>query len=97
MINEQQATDQNTARIIQAFRNYKLAQNLLKLEDINLENAGNNLDIALRKFELAAISSVEFRDIQLQQLDARNRWLNAAYDLRIYELELKQLSGMLRL
>ena len=96
-ISEQQATQQNTARIIQAYRSYELAQNILELERINLTGAGDNLNIALRKFELAAISSVEFRDIQLQQLHAQNRLLNAAYDIRIYELELKQLSGMLRL
>lgn len=96
-ISEEKATSENTARIIQAYRNYELAQNVLALERINLENAGDNLDIALRKFELAAISSVEFRDIQLQQLQAQNRLLDAMYNIRIYELELKQLAGDLKL
>jgi outer membrane protein len=96
-ISEEKAGNENTARIIQAYRNYELAQNVLALQRINLENAGDNLDIALRKFELAAISSVEFRDIQLQQLQAQNRLLDAMYNIRIYELELKQLAGTLSL
>lgn len=96
-ISQEKATNGNTASLIQSFRNYELAQNVLKLERINLENAGDNLTIALKKFELAAISSVEFREIQLQQLQAQSRMLDARYNIRIYELELKQLSGKLQL
>jgi len=96
-ISEENSISTNSARLIQAYRNYDLARRVLYLESENIENVQQNVDIAIKKFDLASISSVEFREIQLQLLQAQNRLFNAQFNIRIHELQLRQLSGNLEL
>lgn len=76
-----------------AFRAYANAVELVDLEEENYQNAEETLDIALERFRLGSISSLEFREAQTTFLQAENRLINAKYEAKIAETELLQLSG----
>ena len=93
-ISNEKAGYLNTAQILKSYRLYEVAKNILAMEKISVEQAEENLKIALRKFELGAITSVEFRDIQLQLIRSQSNILNAQFEIRMQELELKRLAGV---
>jgi outer membrane protein TolC len=76
-----------------AYRAYSNAIELVDLEEENYQNAEETLDIALERFRLGSISSLEFREAQTTFLQAENRLINAKYEAKIAETELLQLSG----
>lgn len=96
-ISGNKASASNEAFIVNSFRQYENAIRIFNLEQESVKQAEENLEIALKTFELGAISSVEFRDIQLQSLQAQSRLIQAQYDIRLNELELKRLAGLLAL
>jgi outer membrane protein len=77
------------------FRSYQNALELVDLEEDNFQNAEQTLDIALERFRIGAISSLEFREAQRTFLEAENRLVNAQYEAKVAETELLQLSGEL--
>lgn len=77
------------------YRAYANAIELVDLEEENLLNAEETLDIALERFRLGTISSLEFREAQRTFIQAENRLINAKYEAKIAETELLQLSGEL--
>jgi outer membrane protein TolC len=96
-INSDKTTATNSAFVLQAYRDYDVAMRVMRLERESQEKANENVSIALKRFELGNISSVEFRDVQLQSVEAQSRLLAAQYAIRISELELKRLAGTLAL
>lgn len=78
------------------FRTYQNSLDLVDLEEENLLNAEETLDIALERFRLGAISSLELREAQRTFLSAENRLITAKYEAKITETELLQLSGNLK-
>lgn len=79
------------------FRAYQNSIELVDLEEENLLNAEETLDIALERFRLGSISSLEFREAQRTFISAENRLINAKFDAKIAEAELMRLSGELEL
>jgi outer membrane protein len=75
------------------FRTYQNSLELVDLEQENLRNAEETLDIALERFRLGTISSLEFREAQRTLIAAENRLINAQFDAKIAETELLRLSG----
>ncbi len=75
------------------YRAYLNAVELVDLEEENYQNAERTLDIALERFRLGSISSLEFREAQTTFLQAENRLINAKYEAKVAETELLQLSG----
>tara|TARA_R100001143_G_C3361257_1_gene136217 strand:+ start:40225 stop:41553 length:1329 start_codon:yes stop_codon:yes gene_type:complete len=75
------------------FRAYQNSIELVDLEERNLENAEQTVDIALERFRLGSISSLELREAQRTFLQAENRLINAKFEAKIAEIELLQLSG----
>ena len=75
------------------FRSYRNNIELVDLEEENLTNAEETLDIALERFRLGAISSLELREAQRTFLSAENRLINARYDAKLAETGLLQLTG----
>lgn len=95
LIAAEKADETNAAATLRAYRNYALGLELMELERQNVARANDNIAIALRKFELGSINSVEFREIQLQLIEARNRLLEAEYTARVHEIELRKQAGTL--
>ncbi len=75
------------------FRAYLNSIELVDLEEENLRNAEQTLDIALERFRLGSISSLEFREAQRTFVSAENRLINAMYEAKVAETELLQLTG----
>lgn len=59
----------------------------------NLETATNNFDRSNEKYKLGQVSSIEFRQSQINLLNAQTAVNTAKYDAKLKELELLQLSG----
>lgn len=75
------------------FRTYQNSLELVDLEQDNLSNAEETLDIALERFRLGTISSLEFREAQRTFLAAENRLIDTRYEAKVAETELLRLSG----
>ncbi|MBC8172518.1 MAG: TolC family protein [Chitinophagales bacterium] len=77
------------------YNQYRTSLDLIKLENRNIEAARKTVDIALEKFNLGSLTSVELREIQQTQIDAENRLLIEQLNAKLAELQLKKLSGRL--
>lgn len=77
------------------FRTYQNNLELVDLEQDNLSNAEETLEIALERFRLGDISSLELREAQRSFLESENRLINARFEAKFAETELLRLSGEL--
>ena len=84
----------NTNLVI-LYNQYETSLQLMKIEQQNIESATKNVSIALEKFNLGTITSVELREIQLQKVNTENRYLTEELNAKIAELQLKYFSGKL--
>jgi len=66
---------------------------LVNFERESADVAGENLDAALEKYKLGALSGIEFREFQRSYLDAVDRKLSALYQAKVSELSLLLISG----
>ncbi len=78
-----------------AYQTYKTNLELVKLELQNQEIAKQNLDISLEKFRLGSLSPVEFREAQLNYLNAFVRYSDAKFQAKQAETALKQIAGII--
>ncbi|MDZ7756236.1 MAG: TolC family protein [Rhodohalobacter sp.] len=83
------------ANISQVYAQYDDALLLIELEEENLEINKQTVDIALERFELGTISSIELREAQQSLLNAENRLIEAQIAAKSAEIELLRLSGRL--
>jgi outer membrane protein TolC len=79
--------------IKQEFNKYELAFQLLNMENQNTEVATTNFDIAKTQFELGMYNAIEFRQAQLNLLQAQTRLLAVKNELELAEAELLKLVG----
>jgi outer membrane protein len=85
------------AQLAVAYQTYQTNLALVKLESSNQDLAKRNLDITLDKFRLGAIAPIEFREAQLNYLNARLRSSNAQYQAKVAEIALKEIAGNVNL
>lgn len=83
------------ADLATAFENYRNRLRLVDLERENLEAAMANVEVALERFRLGTITSVELREVQEQRVQAESRLLDARFEAKRAETELLRLSGQL--
>ncbi|MDZ7689957.1 MAG: TolC family protein [Balneolaceae bacterium] len=76
------------------FTNYLNALRLVELEQENLTYAQQTVDIALERFRLGTINSIELREAQRTLIDAESRLIQARYQAKAAETELYRLAGM---
>lgn len=73
-------------------------QNLLKIYNIqeqNVETNQNNLERSQERLKLGQISSIEFRQAQINLINVQTNKNLAKYDAKLAELELLRLTGQL--
>lgn len=75
------------------FKSYLTNLELKELEAKNEDIARQNLDITLEKFRIGTITTIEFRNAQLNYITARTRHNAARYQAKISEVALKELTG----
>lgn len=97
--NRELAVDQQRhqleAEISRIYRGYANSLSLVDLESENLKYAEQSLEIALERFRLGTINSIELREAQRTLISAENRLIQAQYEAKVAETELLRISGML--
>jgi len=90
-----QTQDQVKADFVNTYLKYKNSLQLVKLESENYKAAEENAGIALEKLKVGSITPVDFRQVQLDLMNAKSRLLSAEYDAKTSETDLLQISGQL--
>ena len=83
------------SQLSSSYQTYLTNLQLTKLESKNEEIAKENMDITLAKFRIGTITPLEFRDAQLNYVNAKVRNSDAQYQAKVSEINLKELSGNL--
>lgn len=78
-----------------AFDNYKNRLYIFELQEKNVETNQNNFDRTQEQFKLGQINSVEFRQAQINLLNAKTSYNLAKFDAKLAEVQLLQLTGQL--
>lgn len=78
-----------------AWDDYQNKLVIFQVQENNIKTAQNNFDRTQEKFKLGQVSSIEFRQAQLNLLNAELSRNQAKYDAKLSELTLLQLSGEL--
>jgi outer membrane protein TolC len=81
--------------IANALGNYENRLYILRVQEENVATNQDNFERSQEQFNLGRITSIEFRQAQVNLLDARTSLNLAKYDAKIAELELLQLTGQL--
>jgi outer membrane protein TolC len=76
-----------------AWEDYNNKLFIYRAQQKNLETANNNFERSNEKYKLGQVSSIEFRQSQINLLNAQTAVNVAKYDAKLKELELLQLSG----
>ena len=75
------------------WENYKNQLFILSAQEQNVQSNQNNFDRTQERFKLGQITSVEFRQAQINLINAKTALNNAKFDAKLIELQLLQLSG----
>jgi outer membrane protein len=79
--------------IRKTYGNYQNSLRLNQLEELNLEVAKENYDIALERFKVGNSTPIELREAQINLIQAEIRKLLSQYNIKLAEIELKRLAG----
>ena len=74
---------------------YRSGLRQIALEERNLDVARQQAEAARERFRVGASSSLEFRDAQQRLLNARGRLANIRQSVKLSELALRRLAGVL--
>jgi outer membrane protein TolC len=83
------------AEVANLWQAYQNNLEVWKLEQDNLVAAKENYDIAMERYMIGDLSGFEMREAQKSLLDAEERILTAAYDTKLCEISLLQISGQI--
>ena len=78
-----------------AWDDYQNKLQVYGVQEDNIKTAKNNFDRTKEKFKLGQVTSIEFRQAQLNLLSAELRTSQAKYDAKIAEILVLQISGEL--
>lgn len=81
--------------ISNAFNNYKNRLYIYELQEQNVTTNKNNFERSKEQFSIGQITSIEFRQAQINLINAQTSRNLAKYDAKIAELQLLQLTGQL--
>jgi len=81
--------------IANALGNYENRLYIYRVQEENVATNQDNFERSREQFNLGRITSIEFRQAQVNLIDAKTSLNLAKYDAKIAELELLQLTGQL--
>ena len=90
---QQQQVDLIENNIKNTFELYKNKLFIHKAQEQNVITSQNNFDRTQERYKLGQVTSIEFRQAQINLLNTQNAVNNAKYDAKLVELELLQLTG----
>ena len=83
------------SELLRIYNDYMTNLQLVKFESENRSLAVRNLEVAMGKYHIGAISDIELRETQQKLMDAETRFLLSQYRSKMAEIELLRLSGQL--
>ncbi len=95
LVQKEQIAQQLERDVINAWENYQNALFILRAEQQNLATNQLNFERTEEQFKVGQVTSVEFRQAQLNLLNAATNLNTAKFDAKIIEINLLQLSGRL--
>ena len=81
--------------LLNAWSNYQNALFILKVEETAVQTNQENFKRTEEQFKYGKLTSIEFRQAQLNLLNAQTSLNNAAFEVKLREIELLQLAGKL--
>ena len=94
ILKEQQVeTIENTLK--NTYESYQNALFILQAQEQNVITNQNNFDRTQESYKLGQVTSIEFRQAQINLLNTQTALNNAKYDAKLIELELLQITGEL--
>jgi outer membrane protein, adhesin transport system len=81
------------AELLTVYYAYENNVRLVQMEEENLSVARENLEIALERYRLGALSGLELREVQKSLLDAEERLISIKYQTKLAEISLLQIAG----
>lgn len=94
-VQKEQVENELERSIANALEIYNNTLFILKAEEKNVETNKRNFSRSEEQFKLGQITSIEFRQAQVNLLNAKSNLNSAKYDAKNAELKLLQLSGEL--
>ena len=94
-LRQEQLQNQILRDIENALGNYRNKLFILEVQEQNVNTNLDNFNRSEEQYKLGRITSIEFRQAQINLLDARTSLNLAKYDAKLSELEVLQLTGQL--
>ena len=91
LLAQQKITIENNLK--NTWENYKNQLFIIKAQEKNVLTTQNNFDRTTERYKLGQITSIEFRQAQINLINAKTAFNNAKFDAKLIELQLLQLSG----
>ena len=91
LLEQQKVTIRNSVK--NTWENYKNQLFVLKSQEKNIQTTQNNFDRTQEKYRLGQVTSIEFRQAQINLINSKTAANNAKFDAKLIELLLLQLSG----
>ena len=91
LLEQQKVTIENNLK--NTWGNYQNQLFILKAQETNVLTTQNNFDRSKERYKLGQITSIEFRQAQVNLINSKTAFNNAKYDAKLIELQLLQLSG----
>lgn len=95
LIQQEQAEKQVERDVINAYATYQNSIQVLSAEKANLQTNQRNFDRTEELYKLGQLTSIEFRQAQLNLLYSETRYKQSKYQAKLYELSLFRLTGNL--
>ena len=92
---KEQVTLEVDRDILNALGIYENRLQIFKIQEQNVVTNQNNFERSKEQFQLGRITSIEFRQAQINLLNAQTNKNLAKYDAKLAELQLLQLTGQL--
>jgi outer membrane protein len=85
--------NQVNTSLVNAYFNFQNALQLVELEKTTLKLIEENNLIATERFRKLTITSLELRQVQLDYINGQTRYINALFQAKLAETEMKLLAG----
>ncbi len=91
LLEQQKTTIQNNLK--NTWENYQNQLFILSAQEKNVLTAQNNFNRTEERYKLGQVTSIEFRQAQINLINAKTVFNNAKFDAKLIEIQLLQLSG----
>ena len=91
LLEQQKLTIDNNLK--NTWENYQNQLFILKAQEQNVLTTQNNFDRTKERYKLGQVTSIEFRQAQINFINSKTAHNNAKFDAKLIELQLLQLSG----